>query len=112
ARDLVLLQVRVEHVPARAVEHAVLVERVGDPLEDAAVYLALDRERVHGPPAVVHGDDALDFHDAGLDVDGDLGELHAAQRLGHAPAALRAVIRGAARALGHLLRLHAPAPLL
>ena len=67
--------------------------------------------RVHRAAAVVHRDDALDAHDAGLGVDRDLGELHAAQpRCARRPCRpiLRrkaAVVVGAARHGADLRRL-------
>ena len=56
------------------------------------MHLALDLPRIHRPTAILHRDDTLDAHDAGLGVDRDFGELDAAQILlrqggvAHAPA--------------------------
>ena len=54
--------------------------------------LAFDLPRIHRASAILHRDETLDTHDAGLGVDGDLGELDAAQivlgkrGVGHHPA--------------------------
>ena len=57
----------------------VLVERPVDAHDDAADALALGRERIENEPAVLHAQHACDLRDAGLDVDLDLRELHAAR---------------------------------
>ena len=64
--------------PVRRVEMALLVQRVADALDHAAVDLAFDQLRIDRPAAVVNRDDALDLDDAGFGVDRDLRELHAA----------------------------------
>src|ERR1019366_9555266 len=46
---LVMLQVRIEHASALAIENAILVQREGDAHEGAAVDLALDLARIHWP---------------------------------------------------------------
>src|ERR1700730_6835978 len=60
------------------IEVALFVNGVTDALDHAAEDLALRELGVDGTPAVVRGDDALDLHHAGLGVDRDLRELHAA----------------------------------
>ena len=75
-----MLEIGIEHVAGVAVEHALLEQGIGNPLQDAALHLAFDLQRIHRASAILHRDDALDAHDAGLGVDRHLGELHAAQR--------------------------------
>ena len=56
---------------AVVVVHGLLEERLGDALDDAAVHLALDDERVHLVAAVVDGDvvDQVDLAGLGVDLD-------------------------------------------
>jgi hypothetical protein len=63
-----------------------LHERKPQALGDAAVDLALDQGRVHGPSDVVRGDDAADLHGGEHRVDLDLRELRpeAVGRIRHA----------------------------
>ena len=82
AEHLVLIEVRVEHAARPGVEPAVLEQRPRDAVEDAAVDLALHRERVDQPAALLHGDDLEHADDAGLGVDLHLRELHAAVAVG------------------------------
>ena len=73
--NLVLLDVRVDHLACRPVEHSVFVKGVGNALDDAALHLAFGRQGVHDEAAVVDGHDLLDLDPAGLRVDFDLGKL-------------------------------------
>ena len=76
-RQLVGVERLVERDPARRIEQAILRERVPDALDDSALDLARGAERVDDAADVVDRRDALDADLAGLDVDGDLGHLHA-----------------------------------
>ena len=73
-----------QHAPGLRVEQAHLGERVPDALDDPALDLAPRAERVDDAADVVHGRDALDAHLAGLDVDGDLGDVDAEREHAHA----------------------------
>ena len=65
--------------PVHAIEDAILEQREVDRRDDAAVGLALGRQLVDDQAAVLDREDARDLDDAGLDVDGGFGELHAAR---------------------------------
>jgi hypothetical protein len=69
--DLVVFEIRVQHVAGVAVHNPLLEERVGDALQDAAVDLADDTRGVDGTAAVVRAEDLLDVHASGLGVDGE-----------------------------------------
>ena len=73
------LHVRIHHLTGHAVEEAVLVQRKVDGRDDAAVHLALRGQPIDDEAAVLHREDALDADDARLDIDGHVGELHAAR---------------------------------
>ncbi len=72
----------IHHLPGVAIENAILEQREVQRPDDAAVALALRRQLAHHQTAVLNRQDARHLDDAGLDVDGDLGELHAAGRDG------------------------------
>ena len=76
AGNLVLVEVGVDHQTVVGVEEAVLEERVGDALNDAAVDLAYDLRGVDGTAAIVDGQDAFHMDAAGLGIDGYLGNIH------------------------------------
>src|SRR5207244_10848494 len=68
---------------ALRVEEALLGERVSDSLNDPSFDLALSAKRVDDPADVVDRRNALDADFAGLDVDGDLGDLDAERQHAH-----------------------------
>src|SRR5438552_15700906 len=82
--DFVFLEIRVHHDPRLTIQDSILVQRVAHALDHAAVDLALKSQWVDRPAAVMDGDDALDSDHAGLGVDGDFGDMHAAQPAGPA----------------------------
>ena len=61
-----------------------LVERLADPLRDAAMDLAVKQDRIHRRAEIVDDDVVGDGGDAGLGVDLDLGDMGAVRvgRLG------------------------------
>lgn len=69
SHHLVLIDVGVHLLSGGAVEMTLLVERIADTLNHAAVDLALDQLRVNGPATVVDSDDTLDLDDARFRVD-------------------------------------------
>ena len=89
--------------PVGAVENALLIERVGNAHQHAALDLAFEQQRIDRPAAVLHRDDALDADDPGLGVDRDFGELHAAEvllrlrRLAHRAAEAAVILARASR---------------
>ena len=62
---------------AAAVVEAFLVERAADALHDRAAHLLVDQHRVDDAAAVFHRPMLEQFDEAGLDVDLDIGCLHA-----------------------------------
>ena len=76
-----MFEIGIDHAPGRLIEDAFFEQRIGEAHQNAAVDLAFDLPRIHRPAAILDGDHALDAHDAGLGVDRDFGELHAAQIL-------------------------------
>ena len=70
AQDLVVLEIRIQHVAAIAIHDALLEQRIGDALQDAAIDLADHARGIDGTPAIVRAEDLLDVHAAGLGIDG------------------------------------------
>src|SRR3989440_11733415 len=76
ARDAVILVARRQHLPCAVVGHA-LVQRLADPLRNAAVNLPRDQHWIHGNADVVDGGVAHHTADAGLRIDLDLADMGA-----------------------------------
>src|SRR6266403_1641666 len=54
-----------------------LKESLANALDDPAMDLALEQERVNGAPEIVDDGVALDYHDAGIGIDLDLDDVAA-----------------------------------
>ena len=76
-RQLVRVEAGREDLAGARIVQPLLGERVADALDDPALDLARRAERVDHAADVVDGCDPVDPDLAGLDVDGDLGHLHA-----------------------------------
>ena len=75
---LVALEVGIHHGALAAIHDALFEERIGDALNDSAVDLVDDAERIHGTAAVVDAEDALDVDPAGFGINGQLDIIDAA----------------------------------
>ena len=64
--------------PVCVVHDALFEQRGADAHDDRAVDLAFGQPRVDDQAAILHGDVAVDLHDAGFGVDRDVRDLHAA----------------------------------
>ena len=84
------LHVGVEHRAGGRVDEPLLEQAVVQAADHAAVDLAFPGQLVDDQPRVLDGDDLLDLDHAGLDVDGDLGELAAADADAREPVLERA----------------------
>ena len=82
AGQLVGFEVGIQDHAAAGIHDPLLVQRVPDAHDDAAVELAFARELVHHRPAVLHAQDFADLHESGVGIDRHLGKLHAAGAAG------------------------------
>ena len=77
SRDLVHLEIRIDHVPEVPIHVALFEQGVADALDDAAEDLAFGGRAVDDEAAILQGDDLVHLDDAEVTIDGDLCELHA-----------------------------------
>ena len=78
ARQLVGIQVGIQHPPGHLVHDFLFEERVANAHGYGAVTLVLGGLQVNDEPAVLHCHHFVDLDDAGLGVHGDVSDLHAA----------------------------------
>ena len=89
AGQTIKLHVRIEHAAGLRVVDRFFEERVGDAHDQRAVDLALGELEVDDQAAVLHGHHFVHRHQAGFDIDRDIGDLHAADAAAGQLGALR-----------------------